>query len=175
MFGRVLNTSLLIIAFRLQYFLVGSTFIMTVTQSNWQTNERTTNYMGIINVSVLFRAYRFCINRALFFMVFLFLWISKYEIYSFKIQWKFSALRHLLQPKQSKFKAHENFPRFSIFDFVYRVKLKTWKPLKFSFFLLKHRKLRNFNPCSLMGYSCIMETNLLILPLIRKENPLKEI
>ena len=38
------------------------------TQSNWQTNEQATDYMGIINVRCLFRAYYFCINRVLFFM-----------------------------------------------------------------------------------------------------------
>ena len=27
----------------------------------------------------------------------------------------------------------------------------------------KHRNLRNFNPCTLMGYSCKMETNLIVL------------
>ena len=39
----------------------------------------------------------------------------------------------------------------------------------------KHRNLGNFNHCSIMGYSWKMETTLVILMLIRKENLLKEI
>ena len=39
----------------------------------------------------------------------------------------------------------------------------------------KHRKLGNFNSCSLIGYSWKMETNLLILILIWKKNLVKKI
>ena len=53
-------------------------------------------------------------------------WISKYEVYSFKIKWKFSAFWHLMQSKQSKFKANENFPGFE---------LKTWNLWIFPFLL----------------------------------------
>ena len=51
------------------------------------------------------------------FMVFLFFWVGKYVAYSFKIQWKCSAFRHLMQSKKSKFKANENFPTFPSFWF----------------------------------------------------------
>ena len=110
---------------------------MTVTQSNWQTNEQTTDYIGIINVRCLFKAHCFCINRALFFMVFFFFfWITKYEVYSFKIQWKFSAFQHLMQLKQSKFKPDENFPRFPSFRFCPIPKIENSGISEF-FFLLQ--------------------------------------
>ena len=123
-------------------FLGWSTFwlevlLMTVTQSNWRTNEQTTDYMGNINVRCLFRAYCFCINRALFFMVFLFFWISKYEVYYFKIQWKFSALGHLMQSKQPKFKADESFLRFPSFRFCPLPKIKNSDISEFCFSLLQ--------------------------------------
>ena len=116
---------------------------MTMTQSNWRTNEQTTNYMGIINVRCSFRAYCFCINRTLLYGV-LFLWISKHEVYSFKIQWKFSAFRHLMQSKQSKFRANENFPRFPSFRFCLWSQIETWKRLKFPVFIKPRLKVTFF-------------------------------
>ena len=109
---------------------------MTVTQSNWWTNVQTTDYMGIINFRCFFRACSFCINRVLFFIVFLFLCISKYEVYFLKIQWKCSAFGHLMQSKQSKFKADENFARFPSFQFCLMGQIKNLETSEIFFFLL---------------------------------------
>ena len=75
--------------------------------------------------------FRWCV----YFPFFIVFWISKYQVYSFKIRWKCSAFRYLMQLKQSKFKAKESFPRFD---------LKTWKPLKFYFFIKSHLKITFF-------------------------------
>ena len=58
MFGRVLNTSLHILAFRLKYVLLEGAFndCETVKLKNKQTKK---GYMGIINISYLFKAYFF--------------------------------------------------------------------------------------------------------------------
>ena len=65
MFDRVMNTSLQILAFRLKYFPVEGAFndCDTVKPKNKRTNK---GYMGIINVSCLFRTYCFGKNKALF-------------------------------------------------------------------------------------------------------------
>ena len=65
MFGRVLSTSLHILAFRLKYILLEGAFndCDTVKLKNKRTNK---GYMGIINMSCLFRAYCFGINKAVF-------------------------------------------------------------------------------------------------------------
>ena len=109
--------------------------LMTVTQSNWRTNERTTDCMGIINISYLFRGYCFCINSAFFLCSVFILWISKYEVCSFKIQWKFSTFRRLFQSKQSKFKANENYPTFPSFWFCLYGQIENSEILR-SFLLL---------------------------------------
>ena len=70
-------------------------------------------------------------------MVFLFFWISKYEVYSFKIQWKFSAFRHLMKSKQSKFKFKTNFPRFPSFQFCPIPKIGNSDISEFFFFLIQ--------------------------------------
>ena len=64
MFGRVMNTSLNILAFRLKYFPVEGAFndCDTVKLKNKRTNK---GYMRIINISCLFRTYCFGINKAL--------------------------------------------------------------------------------------------------------------
>ena len=49
------------------------------TPMHTMENERTTDCIGIINLSCLFRAHLFCINRAL--LVFLFLWNGKHDGY----------------------------------------------------------------------------------------------
>ena len=60
----VMNTSLHILAFRLKYFPVEGAFndCETVKLKNKRTNK---GYMGIINISCLFRTYCFGINRIL--------------------------------------------------------------------------------------------------------------
>ena len=98
---------------------------MTVTQSNWRTNEETADYMGIINVRCVFRAYCFSINRALFLWCFYFFeLVNMRSIYSFKIQWKFSVLRYLMQSKQN-LKQTKTFRDFRVFDFALYSKSKT--------------------------------------------------
>ena len=64
MFGRVMNRSFHILAFRLKYFPVEGAFndLDTVKLKNKRTNK---GYMGIINISCLFRTYCFGINRIL--------------------------------------------------------------------------------------------------------------
>ena len=108
--------------------------LMTVIESNWRTDEQTTDYIYVINVRCLFRAFYLCINMAFFFMVFLFFWISKYEVYSFKIQWKFSAFKHLMLSKQSKFNAGKTYRDFRVFDFALYPQSETRKSQKMFFY-----------------------------------------
>ena len=65
MFGRVMNMSLHIPAFRLKYFSLEGAFndFDTVKLKNKRRNK---GYMGIINISCLLRTYCFGINKALF-------------------------------------------------------------------------------------------------------------
>ena len=65
MFGRVMNTSLNILAFRLKYFPVEGAFndCDTVKLKDKRTNK---GGMRIINISCLFRTYCFGINKALY-------------------------------------------------------------------------------------------------------------
>ena len=68
MFGRVMNTSLHILTFRLKYFLVEEAFndCDTVKLKNKGTNR---DYMGIINISCLFRHIVFAKIRPPIYMV----------------------------------------------------------------------------------------------------------
>ena len=68
MFGRVMNMSLNILAFRLKYFPVEGAFndCDTVKLKNKRTNK---DYMPIINISCLIRTYCFGINKTLFLCV----------------------------------------------------------------------------------------------------------
>ena len=125
------------------------------------------------------------------------LYFSCLKSFTWFLNFEFLMLRKIV--------VNENFPRISKFSisgigqnqklrnlgnfiFLVIVTFRVLFPIAFlSGFLLvkyitrnaknppKHRKLGNFNPCSLMGYSCKMETNLLILILIRKGNLVKEI
>ena len=65
MFGRLMDTSLHILAFRLKYFSVKGAFndCDAVKLKNQRTNK---DYMGIKNISYLIRTYCFGINKALF-------------------------------------------------------------------------------------------------------------
>ena len=65
MFGRIMNRSFNILAFRFKYFPVEGAFndCDTVKLKNKRTNK---DYMGIINISCLLRTYCFGINKALF-------------------------------------------------------------------------------------------------------------
>ena len=65
MFGRVMNTSLNILAFRLKYFPVEGAFndCDTVKLKDKRTNK---GDVRIINISCLFRTYCFGINKALY-------------------------------------------------------------------------------------------------------------
>ena len=65
MFGRIMNRSFNILAFRFKYFPVEGAFndCDTVKLKNKRRNK---GYMRIINISCLFRTYCFGINKALY-------------------------------------------------------------------------------------------------------------
>ena len=115
MFGRVSNISLHLVPFRLKYFLVGGTF------NDCETVKLTKKWINNIlhryyNCQMLIYDIFFLHKQGPLFYGVIF-WVSKYKVYSFQIQWKFSVFRHLIQSKRSKFKADENFPRFPNFRF----------------------------------------------------------
>ena len=72
-------------------------------------------------------------------------WISIYEVYSFKIQWNFSAFRHIIQSKQSKFKAYENFPKFRRFRFCPITKIENSVISEYFFFTSKFERSYNLD------------------------------
>ena len=80
-----------------------------------------------------------------FLWCFYFFWISKYEVHSFKIRWKFSAFRRSMQSKQSKFKADKNFPRFPSFRFYPIPKIKNSDIPEKSFFTSNFEKSCNLD------------------------------
>ena len=65
MFGRLTNVSLHILAFRLKYFPAEGDFndCDIIKRKSKRTNR---GYMGIVDISYLFRTFRFCINKGRF-------------------------------------------------------------------------------------------------------------
>ena len=139
MFGRVSNTSLHLVPFRLKYFLVGGTFndCDTVKLTKKWTNNILHRYY---NCQMLIQDILFLHEQGPLFYGVIF-WVSKYKVYSFQIQWKFSVFRHLIQSKWSKFKQTKTFQDSQIFDFALHPKLKTWTSRKIFVYFKFWKKL----------------------------------